>query len=86
MTTDTGREIEEVVNKFTETLIKMAEKRPIKPFSQEEYKEMKKTLKNGKTPDIQGWRYELVKHAGDDLEKSILTMINEMATNNIIAE
>ena len=27
-----------------------------------------------------------MKHAGDDLDKSILTMINEMARNNVVAE
>ena len=49
-------------------LIKKADREPIKPFSEEEYKQMKRTLKNRKAPDTQGWRYELIKYAGEDLE------------------
>ena len=42
--------------------------------------------RNGKAPDLQGWRYEIIKNAGVDLEKSILLMMNEMATNNVVAQ
>ena len=47
---------------------------------------MKRSLKNRKAPDNQGWRYELVKYAGEDLDKSMLLMINELATNMVVAE
>ena len=84
MTTDEGKQIEEMVEKYTEELLKKAEREPMKPFTEEDYKEMKKSLKNRKAPDTQGWRYELIKHAGEDLEKSIFMMINELATNMVV--
>ena len=42
----------------------------IEPFTREEYDKVKKELKNGKAPDLQGWRYEMVKNAGTDLDES----------------
>ena len=33
-----------------------------------------------KAHDLQGWRYELIKNAGGDLEESILCMINELVS------
>ena len=86
MTTDAGKQMEEVVNKYIEQLVKMADTNRMKPFSEEEYEVMRKDLKARKAPDTQGWRYELIKHAGKDLEESILTMVNELTANNIIAE
>ena len=47
---------------------------------------MKKEIKNGKAPDLQGWRYELVKNAGKDFDDSMLKMINTVVTNNIVPE
>ena len=86
MTTDGGKQIEEMVDKYTEELIKKAAREPIQPFTEEEYEEMKKSLKNRKAPDSQGWRYEWIKHAGEDLDKSSLMMINDLATNMVVAE
>ena len=42
---------------------------------------MKREIKNGKAPDLQGWRYELVKNAGKDFDDSMLKMINNGALN-----
>ena len=86
METEAGLQIEEIVNKYVNTAIRIAGKKPIKPFTEEEYQQMKKELKSGKAPDLQGWRYEVIKYAGEDLERSILTMVNELATNNIVAK
>ena len=60
MKTEDGKQIEQMVDRYIEELIKKAEREPIKPFSEEEYKQMKRSLKNRKAPDIQGWRYELI--------------------------
>ena len=54
----------------------IAEKEPIEEVTKKEYEEMKSKLKNRKAPDTQGWTYELIKNAGTDLDKSILTAIN----------
>ena len=86
MKTEDGKQIEQMVDRYIEELIKKAEREPIKPFSEEEYKQMKRSLKNRKAPDIQGWRYELIKYAGEDLEKSTLMMLNELATNMVVAK
>ena len=83
MTTDAGKQIEEMVDKYVEQLVKIANRKRMKPFSKEEYQGMKKDLKARKAPDTQGWRYELIKWAGDDLEKSILMMVNELTCGNV---
>ena len=62
-------------------MLKEAEKKGIEPFSLEEYQQMKKGLKSRKAPDTHGGRYEMVKYAGEDLDNSTLTMINELTTN-----
>ena len=81
METAHGQEIENLVNKFVEVLERRAKQEGIEPFTKEEYEAVKKEIKNGKAPDIEGWRYELVKNAGPDLENSILFMINDLLTN-----
>ena len=86
MTTEMGKEIEHIVNRFVDALLEKAEKQPIQPFSEEEYQQMKKDLKPRKAPDLQGWRYEMIKHAGADLEESLMIMVNEMTTTNMTAE
>ena len=65
------------MNKYVKELEKKAERQRMQPFTVEEYEKMKKDLKCGKAPDLQGWRYEIVKYAGEDLDRSMLTMINE---------
>ena len=86
MTTEAGKKIEEMIDRYIELLVKMADRSRMKPFSEDEYQEMKKKLKPRKAPDTQGWRYELIKHAGKDLEESTLTMINELTSNNFVAK
>ena len=86
MKTESGKQIENMVNKYVDQLVRQADKKRIQPFTEDEYEEMKKSLKSGKAPDLQGWRYEMVKHAGKDLDKSMLEMINELATNNMTVE
>ena len=80
MDTEEGKEMEQLVNKYVEVLERKALREGIEPFTKEEYDEVKKEIKNGKAPDLQGWRYELVKNAGEDLEESILCMINELVS------
>ena len=48
--------------------------------------EVKKDLKNGKAGDLEGWRYELIKNAGKDLDTSMLNMINELVTHFLVPE
>ena len=86
MMTEAGKEVEEMVNKYVDIVLSAADKQRMEPFTDKEYQQMKKELKARKAPDLQGWRYEMVKHAGDDLDKSILTMINEMTHNNVVAD
>ena len=86
MTTTEGKEIEETVNKYIEVLGRKALREGIEPFTREEYDKVKKELKNGKAPDLQGWRYEMVKNAGTDLDESMLKMINTVITNNIVPQ
>jgi hypothetical protein len=86
METERGKEIEKIVDRYVDVLLLRADQNRIQPFTEEEYKNMKKQLKNRVAPDLQGWRYEMVKYAGQDLERSLLIMFNELATNNIIAE
>ena len=81
MTTEAGKQTEEIVDKYIGLVLKEAEKKGIEPFSLEEYQQMKKGLKSRKAPDTHGWRYEMVKYAGEDLDNSTLTMINELTTN-----
>ena len=45
---------------------------------------VKKELKNGKAPDLQGWRYEMVKNAGTDLDESMLRMIKNACKNYFV--
>ena len=86
MTTKEGKETEKIVNKYIEVLERKAVKEGIEPFTKEEYDKVKKELKNGKAPDLQGWRYEFIKNAGKDLDESMLKMINTVVTNNIVPE
>ena len=58
----------------------------IEPFTKEEYDKVKREIKNGKAPDLEGWRYELIKNAGKDFDDSMLKMINTVVTNNIVPE
>ena len=75
-------EEEKQIQQYKEQCIRIMEQvathRSIEPASDEEYEEMKKKLKKKKAPDKQGWRYEFILWAGEDLEQSIKTMINEI--------
>ena len=84
MENTTGKEIETLVNKYIEILKENATNKGIKPFSAEEFYEVKKTLKNGKAADMTWWKYEYIKCAGQDLEQSFLHMINELAQSHTI--
>ena len=65
---------------------KKAEKLEIQPVTDEEYEEMKKSLKKDKAPDSDGWFYEIVTHAGKDLEESLKLMINSVLQTKTIPE
>ena len=86
MESEQGKEIERIVDTYVDVLLHRSDQNRIQPFTEDEYQKMKRQLKNRKAPDLQGWRYEMVKYAGKDLERSLLIMLNELATNNIIAE
>ena len=86
ITSKEGKEVEEIVNKYIEVLGRKALQEGIEPFTKEEYEKVKKEIKNGKAPDLQGWRYELVKNAGRDFDDSMLKMINTVVTNYIVPE
>ena len=57
-----------------------AEDIKIQPMTDKEYEEMKTSLKKKKAPDMQGWFYEMIVYAGQDLEDSIKLMINKDKT------
>ena len=86
MDTTAGKEAEQLVNKYIEELEKKAYREGIKPFTEEEYQKVKKELKNRKSQDLQGWRYEFIKNAGKDLDESILKMVNELAACFLVPE
>ena len=71
------QELEELKGKCIEVMKKAANKIKIKSITDEEYDTMKKQLKKKKAPDLEGWRYEWIENAGEDLEKSIKCMMNE---------
>ena len=72
------QELEELKEKCIKVMEKAASKIEIQRVSNEEYATMKKQLKKKKAPDQEGWRYEWVENAGEDLEESIKRMINAM--------
>ena len=84
MQTEEGRKIEKGVEKYVATLEKTAKKTKITPFTKEEYQKLKKELKAGKAADLQGWKYEMVANAGDDLDDSMLKMLNDVTTNYVV--
>ena len=58
--------------------LKKAKKLSSKSALSESFKrhqEVKKEIKSGKAPDMQGWRYKLISNAGENLDESILEMI-----------
>ena len=57
MTTVAGKQVEKIVDQYIEQIVRLADVEKMEPFSEEEYKTMKKELKARKAPDSQGWRY-----------------------------
>ena len=84
--TDDERKIEAVVNKCIAQMMMNAGDIKIKPMTDREYEEMKKSLKKKKAPDMQGWFYEMIVYAGQDLEDSIKLMINKVLEQKFIPE
>ena len=80
--------LEKIVNKCIETMEKRSEDIEIEPMTDEEYDDMKNSLnkKKNKAADMQGWCYEMVIHAGKDLEESIKMMIRQMMKTKTVAE
>ena len=76
--TNEEREVEELVNKCIENMLLKAQNIDIEPVTDEEYNNMKLSLRKNKAPDQQGWFYEMIVHAGTDLEESIKIMINKI--------
>ena len=72
---------EEEVDKLKEMCVKTMEKAAsniqIKEIK-EEYQTMKNQLKKKKAPDKEGWHYEWIKWAGEDLDESIKIGINQV--------
>ncbi len=73
-----GKEMQKIVDQYTEIMERIAAKESMEAFTQEEYEEVLKKLKKRKAPDKDGWRYEMVIYAGKDLKMSILKMINKL--------
>ena len=73
-----GKELQKSVDQFIAIVERMAARETIEVFSEEEYENVIKELKKRKAPDKDGWRYEMVIYAGEDLRKSILKMINKL--------
>ena len=71
-------EAEELKEKCIKAMEKAAEEIEIVGVTNEEYATMKKQLKKKKAPDQEGWRYEWIECAGEDLEESIKMMINKL--------
>ena len=71
------REVQQLKEKCIEVMRDSATKKEIKEITTEEYDRMKKKLKKKKAPDQEGWRYEWVANAGNDLDQSIQMMMNE---------
>jgi hypothetical protein len=84
METEDGKRIEAGVNNFMEVLEKTARKTQIEPIRREEYETVKKGLKMRKAADLQGWKYEMIKEAGDDLDESMLKMLNNVVCSYIV--
>ena len=84
--TEDERKIEAIVNKCIAQMMLNTEDVKIQPMTDEEYEEMKKSLKKNKSPDMQGWFYEIIIHAGKDLENSIKLMINKVLEQKFIPE
>ena len=78
------KEVEMVVDKGIKKMKEVAQKLNIQEITMEEYQNMKKSLKVRKAGDDQHWKYEFVINAGEDLEKSILRMMNEMVRNKMV--
>ena len=72
------KELEDLKEKCIRAMEKAASRIEIQSVTEEEYETMKKQLKKKKAPDQDGWRYEWVENAGEDLEKSIRKMMNVM--------
>ena len=77
-TNEDERRIEDTVERCFEAMRRKAAEIPIDPVTDEEYEEMKNSLKKDKSQDKEGWMYEIILNAGKDLEESIKTMINEV--------
>ena len=82
--TEGGEEIEEVVNKYIETMERISERQTIKAFSEVELEDVCQELNKRKAPDKQGWRYEMILNAGNDLKDSILQMINQVVMKKLV--
>ena len=80
------QEVQNLKEKCIETMVKKARSIEIKEITDEEYDKMKKRLKKKKAPDEDGWRYEWITHAGQDLEVSIKLMLNESRKEKVQPE
>ena len=84
--TNDERKVEELVDRCIETMKRKAEEIQIQPITNKEYEAMKKSLKTKKAPDLQGWFYEMITHAGQDLEESIKLMMNMILKMKVIPD
>ena len=78
--------VEKTVNKCIEAMEELKEHIEIELMTDEEYENMKNSLKKEKAPDMQGWFYEMIIHAGKDLEESIKLMIRTMMKTKAVAD
>ena len=81
-----GSEYHDTVFKYVEALKRISDMRQIEPFTMDELDTVCKELKKKKAPDKEGWRYEMVMNAGEDLKNSLLIILNKLAKNKCVPE
>ena len=77
---------EETVDRCIELMENKAQQMEIAPVTDEEYEDMKSSLKKRKANDAEGWMYEIIIYAGRDLEDSIKLMINAVLNTKTLPE
>ena len=80
----TESSIEEKVEKVVDQIIKLGERDKVKIIDEEEMDKVIKELKLGKASDIQGWCNEMLKWGGEDMKKSLRSMLNEVLKTKCI--
>ena len=69
---------------MVDQIIKLGERDKVKIIDEEEMDKVIKELKLGKASDIQGWCNEMLKWGGEDIKKSLRSMLNEVLKTKCI--